>query len=70
MKITISNTNPYSFRIQIKPLDTNESISLETLLKVFNKLKLSFRNFVEVQFLMNPHFYEIQKGNPAALDDF
>lgn len=61
----------YAINIRLEALDqASEAATFDMLLKVFNKFRLSFRNYIEVEFRRNPGFLLILKKKPRVLDDF
>lgn len=61
----------YAIRIRLESLDPlSNSVTFETLIKVFNKIKRSFLNFVEIEFLRNNNFKAIYLNKPKVLENF
>lgn len=61
----------YAIRIRLESLDPeSSSVTFETLIKVFNKIKRSFLNFVEIEFLRNTNFKTIYQNKPRVLENF
>ncbi|MGE5680243.1 MAG: hypothetical protein ACM34K_05120 [Bacillota bacterium] len=60
----------YAINIQMESLNPmEETVTFDTLIRVFNKFKTSFKNFIEIEFLRTAYFREILKIKPRALED-
>ncbi|HEX2868296.1 MAG TPA: hypothetical protein VHO03_14720 [Ignavibacteriales bacterium] len=71
MNQTKLNITGYSFNIHLESLDpTVGVIEFDILLRVFSKLKSSFRSFIEIEFMKNETFRSLYCRKPAILEAF
>ncbi|MCU7497456.1 MAG: hypothetical protein HF314_09940 [Ignavibacteria bacterium] len=65
------NITSYAFNIQLESLDPGSGpLEFDTLLRVFSKLKSSFRSFIEIEFLKNETFKSLLCRKPGILEAF
>lgn len=70
MKTPDFSARNYAINIQLESLDpTGETVTFDTLIRVFNKFKISFRSFIEIEFMKTPCFLEILDKKPRVLED-
>ncbi|HEX2961614.1 MAG TPA: hypothetical protein VHO43_07470 [Ignavibacteriales bacterium] len=71
MNQTRLNITGYSFNIHLESLDPDSGqIEFDILLRVFSKLKSSFRSFIEIEFLKNETFRDLYCRKPSILESF
>ena len=71
MKQAKLNTESSAFNIHLESVDPGSgNIEFDTLLRVFSKLKSSFRCFIEVEFLKNENFRSLYCRKPGILESF
>ncbi|MGE5353349.1 MAG: hypothetical protein ACM3P0_14800 [Acidobacteriota bacterium] len=71
MNQTKLNITGYSFNIHLESLDPDSGeIEFDILLRVFSKLKSSFRSFIEIEFLKNETFRSLYCRKPSILESF
>ncbi|MDP4191401.1 MAG: hypothetical protein Q8858_07555 [Bacteroidota bacterium] len=70
MKLPEFSEKTSAINIQLESLDPEgDALTFDTLIRVFNRFKASFRNFIEIEFLRTPYFLEIMKRTPRVLED-
>lgn len=71
MNQTKLNIPHYAFSIHLESLDPDAGqIEFDILLRVFSKLKSSFRSFIEIEFLKNETFRDLYCRKPSILEAF
>ncbi|MGE5429950.1 MAG: hypothetical protein ACM3QX_02690 [Syntrophomonadaceae bacterium] len=71
MNQTKLNIPHYAFSIHLESLDPDAGqIEFDILLRVFSKLKSSFRSFIEIEFLKNETFRDLYCRKPSILESF